>query len=146
MLGNPARQHKNAHVTRWIGRAVLILTLIGPPIPSPKADSPGLKADSPSPKTDAGEKSTTGLKLLQLCQGSASDGEWCDAYITGVVEGMFGTRTFPARCFNDRPSLGDIKKVIVDFAVKSSRNGDEYPLRRPAALMIRDILSARYCG
>ena len=139
MLGNPARQHTNAHVTRWIGRAVLILTLIGPPMPSPKADSP-------SPKTDAGEKSTTGLKLLQLCQGSASDGEWCDAYITGVVEGMFGTRTFPARCFNDRPSLGDIKKVIVDFAVKTSRNGDEYPLRRPAALMIRDILSARYCG
>lgn len=132
MLVNLARPHKVTHKGRWLVRALLAFVLIGFPTPGPKAESV--------------EKSTTGLKLLKLCQGSATDGEWCDAYITGVVEGMFGTRTFPARCFNDRPSLGDIKRVIVEFAVKSSRDGDEYPLRRPAALMIRDVLTARYCG
>lgn len=132
MQMNLARPQKLTLTGRWIIRAALALVLIGFPMPSLKADSV--------------EKSTTGLKLLKLCQGTATDGEWCDAYITGVVEGMFGTRTFPARCFNDRPSLGDIKKVIVEFAVRSSRDGDAYPLRRPAALMIRDVLTARYCG
>lgn len=132
MLGNPARTPRLRRVVPSCLGAVLIAALIGFPMPSPRAD------------TD--DRSTTGLKLLRLCQGSASDGEWCDAYITGVVEGMFGTRAFPARCFRDRPSLGDIKKVIVDFAVKSRHDGDEYPLRRPAALMIRDILAVRYCG
>jgi hypothetical protein len=136
MLVNLVRPHTNtprsSHLARWLGAAALVLAVVGYPMPSPKAEPT--------------EKSTTGLKLLQLCQGSASDGAWCDAYITGVVEGMFGTRTFPARCFHDRPSLGDIKKVIVEFAVKSSRDGDEYPLRRPAALMIRDVLAVRYCG
>jgi hypothetical protein len=132
MLVKLARPLTDVPLTPLIARLALILLLTGFPTPGSRADS--------------AEKSTTGLKLLQLCQGSSSDGDWCDAYITGVVEGMFGTRTFPARCFHDKPSLGDIKKVIVEYAVKSSRDGDEYPLRRPAALMIRDILTARYCG
>lgn len=92
------------------------------------------------------ERATTGRTLLQLCSGTSEDAKWCDAYITGVVESMFGSRTLPARCFKDRPHLGDMKKVIVEFAAWSDLEGDEYPLRRPAALMIQQVLTVKYCG
>lgn len=92
------------------------------------------------------ERATTGRTLLQLCSGTSEDARWCDAYITGVVESMFGSRTLPARCFKDRPQLGDMKKVIVEFAAWSDLEGDEYPLRRPAALMIQQVLTVKYCG
>ncbi|MDF2997662.1 MAG: Rap1a immunity protein [Xanthobacteraceae bacterium] len=97
-------------------------------------------------KAEPNERTTTGRMLLQLCNGASEDARWCDAYITGVVESMFGSKTFPSRCFKDRPQLGDMKKVIVDFASWSNLEGDEYPLRRPAPLMIQHVLTVKYCS
>lgn len=96
-------------------------------------------------RADGGERSLTGEALLQRCTGASADAAWCDAYITGVVEGMFGARTFPARCFKDRPRLGDMKKVIVQYAEWSNLEDDDYSLRRPAPLMIQNVLTVRYC-
>jgi hypothetical protein len=92
------------------------------------------------------DRATTGRMLLQLCNGTSEDAKWCDAYITGVVESMFGSKTFPARCFKDRPQIGDMKKMIVNFVEWSNLEGDDYPLRRPAALMIQQVLTVKYCG
>lgn len=95
---------------------------------------------------DPHQRSTTGKMLLQFCLGPSADTTWCDAYITGVVESIYGSSTLPARCFKDRPQLGDMKKVIVDYVEWSRLEGDDYPLRRPAPLVIQQVLTVKYCG
>lgn len=93
------------------------------------------------------QEATTGRKLLDYCSaGDASRTAWCEAYITGVVEGMFGTRAFPSRCFKGTPHFAEIRKVVVEYATMSNLEGDDYAMRRPAPLMIRDVLTVMYCG
>jgi len=71
------------------------------------------------------EPATTGRTLLQLCRGNSADAKWCDGYLTGAVEGMLGSRGFSAKCFRDKPQLGDMKKLIVDFVEWSNLEGDD---------------------
>lgn len=139
-----ARRPGSLRVGLVLGCAMLLVTSA-----ATQGDTRHRDARSTAAQTTESAAATTGRKLLDHCSRATEDAgkdAWCEAYIIGVVEGLFGTRAFPSRCVRAMPHSAEIRRLVVEFANMANLEGDDYAMRRPAPLLIRDILTVRYCG